>query len=37
MVLNSSCFSYAECADLIIEALHRLEARVKAGEAVCRT
>jgi cytidylate kinase len=33
LVLNSSCFSYAECADLIIEALHRLEARVKAGEA----
>jgi cytidylate kinase len=37
MVLNSSCFSYAECADLIIEALHRLEARVKSGEAPCRT
>jgi cytidylate kinase len=37
MVLNSSCFSYAECADLIIEALHRLEARVKSGEATCRT
>lgn len=37
VVLNSSCFSYAECADLIIEALHRLEARVKAGEAVCRS
>jgi cytidylate kinase len=32
MVLNSSCFSYAEIADLIIEALHRLEARVMAGE-----
>jgi cytidylate kinase len=32
VVLNSSCFSYAECADLIIEALHRLEARIKAGE-----
>jgi cytidylate kinase len=37
VVLNSSCFSYAECADLIIEALHRLEARVKSGEAVCRS
>ena len=37
LVLNSSCFSYAECADLLIEALHRLEARVKAGEAACRT
>ena len=37
VVLNSSCFSYAECADLVIEALHRLEARVKSGEAVCRT
>ncbi|HTU89520.1 MAG TPA: cytidylate kinase-like family protein [Gemmataceae bacterium] len=36
VVLNSSCFSYAECADLIIEALHRLEARIKAGEAPCR-
>ena len=36
LVLNSSCFSYAECADLILEALHRLEARVKSGEAVCR-
>jgi len=33
MVLNSSCFSYTECAEIIIEALHRLEARVKAGEA----
>jgi cytidylate kinase len=33
IVLNSSCFSYAECADLIIEALHRLEARVNSGEA----
>jgi cytidylate kinase len=31
VVLNSSCFSYAECADLIIEALHRLESRAKAG------
>jgi cytidylate kinase len=37
VVLNSSCFSYAECADLIIEALHRLEARVRAGETVYRT
>jgi cytidylate kinase len=37
LILNSSCFSYAECADLIVEALHRLEARVKAGEAACRT
>lgn len=37
MVLNSSCFSYAECADLVIEALHRLEARVKAGETPSRT
>lgn len=35
-VLNSSCFSYAECADLIIEALHRLEARIKAGETPAR-
>jgi cytidylate kinase len=35
MVLNSSSFTYAECADLIIETLHRVEARVKAGEAVC--
>jgi cytidylate kinase len=33
LVLNSSSFSYAECADLIIEALQRREARVKAGEA----
>ncbi len=37
MVLNSSCFSYAECADLVIEALHRLEARVKTGEATFRS
>lgn len=37
VVLNSSCFSYAECADLIIEALHRLEARVKAAATPCRT
>lgn len=36
LVLNSSCFSYAECADLIIEALHRLEARVRAGAAAGR-
>jgi cytidylate kinase len=33
MVLNSSCFSYVECADLIVEALHRLEARIMSGEA----
>jgi cytidylate kinase len=37
MVLNSSCFSYTECAEIIIEVLHRLEARVTAGEATCRT
>lgn len=37
VVLNSSCFSYAECADLILEALQRLEVRVRAGEAVCRS
>jgi len=37
VVLNSSCFSYAECADLIIEAMHRLEERIRAGEAICRT
>jgi cytidylate kinase len=37
LVLNSSCFSYSECADLIIEALRRLEARVKAGTAVLRS
>jgi cytidylate kinase len=37
VVLNSSCFSYAECADLIIEALHHLETRVKAGTAPCRS
>jgi cytidylate kinase len=35
LVLNSSSFSYSECADLIIEALHHLEARIKAGEATC--
>jgi len=34
LVLNSSCFSYAECAQLILEALYRLEARVKGGSAV---
>jgi cytidylate kinase len=32
VVLNTSSFSYAECADLILEALHRLEARIKAGK-----
>jgi cytidylate kinase len=31
VVLNSSCFSYSECADLILEALNRQEARVKTG------
>jgi cytidylate kinase len=36
LVLNSSCFSYRECADLIVEALHRLEARVKAGDMAAR-
>ena len=34
LVLNSSSFSYGECADLIIEALHRLQSRVKTGIAV---
>jgi cytidylate kinase len=29
LVLNSSSYSYSECADLIIEALNHLEARVK--------
>jgi cytidylate kinase len=33
IVLNSSCFSYGECADLILEALHRREARIMAGDA----
>jgi cytidylate kinase len=36
LVLNSSCFSYSECAQLIIEALHRLEARVRASTAALR-
>jgi cytidylate kinase len=36
LLLNSSCFSYGECADLIVEGLHRLEARVKAGTAAAR-
>ncbi len=31
LVLNSSCFSYAQSADLIVEALRHLEARVRAG------
>jgi cytidylate kinase len=31
LVLNSSCFSYDECAQLIVEALNRREARVRAG------
>jgi cytidylate kinase len=34
LVLNSSSFSYSECADLIIEALHRLESRIKTGMVV---
>lgn len=34
LVLNSSSFSYSECADLIIEALHRMESRVKTGMAI---
>jgi cytidylate kinase len=36
LVLNSSCFSYSECAQLIIEGLHRLEARVRASAAALR-
>jgi cytidylate kinase len=36
LVLNSSCFSYSECAQLIIEALYRLEARVRASTAALR-
>jgi cytidylate kinase len=36
LALNSSCFSYSECAQLIIEALHRLEARVRASTAALR-
>ncbi len=31
LVLNSSCFTYGECAALILEALHHREARVKIG------
>ncbi len=37
LVLNSSCFSYNECADLIIEALQRLETRVKTSLESMRT
>jgi len=37
VVLNSSCFSHAECADLILEALHRLEERVRTSQTVSRT
>jgi hypothetical protein len=33
LVLNSSRFSVPECADVIIEALRRLQARAKAGRA----
>jgi cytidylate kinase len=36
LVLNSSCFAYHECADLIVEALHRLEARIKVGALAAR-
>lgn len=36
LVLNSSCFSYGECADLIVEGLHRLEGRVKSGIVAAR-
>jgi cytidylate kinase len=36
LVLNSSCFTYGECADLIVEALRRLEARVKTGTVAAR-
>jgi cytidylate kinase len=36
LVLNSSCFSYRECADLIIEGLHHLENRVRSGIVAAR-
>ena len=37
LVLNSSRFSYSECADLIVDGLRRLEshARTQAAEALC--
>ncbi len=36
VVLNSSSFSYSECAQLLIEALHRLQARVKTASPALR-
>jgi cytidylate kinase len=36
LVLNSSCFSYAECAEIIVGALHRLEERLQAGTSALR-